>query len=114
MREDDPSGIAGNLVGGTIWLSLKEDAEKLKARLLSPDGMKLHVALLDNVKSVKFSFQDLEAIITAPIISGKRLYVGEARRSNATVSRTATGSSVNTSIPASAATQQRSSLSSNG
>lgn len=44
--------------------------------------MTKRIALLDNVKSLKFSWAELEALITSPVISGKRLYVGEASRPN--------------------------------
>jgi hypothetical protein len=74
--------MAGHLAGGIIELSANEDASVMKQRLLSPEGITRRVALLDNVKSHKFSWAELEALITAPVISGKRLYVGEASRPN--------------------------------
>ena len=54
----------------------------IKQRLLSPDGLTKRIALLDNVKTLRFSWAELEAMITAPEISGKRLYVGNATRPN--------------------------------
>jgi len=74
--------MAGHLAGGIIELSANEDASVMKQRLLSPEGITRRVALLDNVKSHKFSWAELEALITAPVISGKRLYVGEGSRPN--------------------------------
>jgi hypothetical protein len=74
--------ITAYLAGGAVELSANETAEVVKQRLLSPDGLTKRVALLDNVKSLRFSWADLEALITSPVISGKRLYVGEATRPN--------------------------------
>ena len=68
--------------GGFIDLAADEDVEVVKQRLLSPDGITKRIALLDNVKSWKFSRAEYEALVTAPTISGKRLYVGEASRPN--------------------------------
>ena len=53
-----------------------------KQRLLSSEGMDKRVALLDNMKSLKSSWSELEAMITSTTISGKRLYVGEGQRVN--------------------------------
>lgn len=73
---------AGRLAGGMIELSANEDAEIIKQRLLSPDGLTKRLAVLDNVKSLRFSWAELEGLITSPAISGKALYVGEATRPN--------------------------------
>jgi hypothetical protein len=40
------------------------------------------IALLDNVKTTRFSWAELEALITREVISGKRMYVGDASRPN--------------------------------
>jgi hypothetical protein len=76
------AAMLGRTYGGVIDLAADEDIEIIKQRLLSPDGITKRIALLDNVKSWKFSRAEFEAIITAPAISGKRLYVGEATRPN--------------------------------
>jgi hypothetical protein len=55
---------------------------KLKERLLSPDALTKRMALIDNMKSLKFSWGDLEALITGRSISGRRMYVGESSRPN--------------------------------
>jgi hypothetical protein len=70
------------LVGGTIDVSSHEDISKIKERLLSPEGQRRRVVLLDNLKSLKFSWAELEALITARSVSGKELYVGEGQRPN--------------------------------
>jgi hypothetical protein len=74
--------MAAFLAGGMIELSQNEDAAIMRQRLLSPDGMTKRIARLDNVKSLRLSWADLESLITTPVISGKRLYVGEGSRPN--------------------------------
>ena len=49
-------------------------------RLLSPDAMTKRAVLIDNLKSHRFSWADLEDLITAETLSGRRLYHGEGRR----------------------------------
>lgn len=68
--------------GGIVSFSNNDPIGEVKARLLSPEALTKRVALLDNVKTLKFSWGELEALITAPVISGKRMYVGEANRPN--------------------------------
>jgi hypothetical protein len=74
--------VNGRLGGGVIELSMNENPEVIKQRLLSPDGITKRIACLDNAKTSRFSWADLESLVTSPIISGKRLYVGEASRPN--------------------------------
>lgn len=74
--------LAGYLYRGSIELSANEDAEEIKKRLLSPEGLTKRVAVLDNVKTRCFSWAELESLVTAPVISGKRMYVGEGSRPN--------------------------------
>jgi hypothetical protein len=73
------------LAGGHIDARPNEDIDKLMTRLLSPAAMDRRVVFLDNVKTLRFSWSDLEAIITGDIISGRRLYAGEGRRPNTLV-----------------------------
>jgi hypothetical protein len=61
------------------------DGEKLKKRILSPGALTKRIALLDNIKSPKFSWAQLEALITASTISGHRMYIGESTRPNTLV-----------------------------
>lgn len=70
------------LTGGHIELSAGEDAGRMRSRLLSPEGLKKRIARLDNVKTMKFSWAELESIITSPIISGHKLHHGESARPN--------------------------------
>jgi hypothetical protein len=76
------AGMVSHLASGVIEISANEDSSKMKERLLSPEGLTKRVALLDNVKTLRFSWAELEALITSPTVSGKRLYVGEASRPN--------------------------------
>ena len=90
ITSDDGRGVGksiltdmvSRLVGGHIELSANEDASRLRTRLLSPRGLAKRVARLDNVKTLRFSWADLESVITSATISGHRLHVGEADRPN--------------------------------
>ena len=66
--------------GGVIDVSPKEEMSKIKTRLLSSQATNKRVCLLDNVKSTRFSWGELEALITAETISGHALYEGEGTR----------------------------------
>ena len=70
------------LWGGCVDISPNEDAGAIKTRLLTAEALPLRVALLDNVKTTRFSWGELEALITSPVISGRRLYVGNGTRPN--------------------------------
>jgi len=74
--------MIAELYGGALDFSHNEDIAVIKQRLLSPDGLTARVALLDNIKTPRFSWGELEALVTAKTISGKRMYVGEAGRPN--------------------------------
>lgn len=70
------------IVGGSIDVSQNEDGDKLTTRLLTPAARTKRAALWDNIKSMKLSSEKIEALITAPEISGRQLYVGEGTRPN--------------------------------
>lgn len=76
------ASMAARLVGNYIEIGGREDIEAIKTRLLSADGMGKRMALLDNVKSLKFSWAELEALITSQVISGHKMYTGEGARPN--------------------------------
>ena len=76
------SEIVGHLYGGHLEVSQNDEINQMKTRLLSPAAQGTRIVRLDNVKSHRFSWADLEGLITAPTISGHRLYVGEGRRPN--------------------------------
>ena len=72
----------GLLYKGAIDFSKKEEFEIIKQRLLSAEAIHKRVATLDNVKTTRFSWAELESLITTDAINGKRLYVGDASRPN--------------------------------
>jgi hypothetical protein len=74
--------IANELYGGALAISQGEDIGIIKTRILSEEGSSRRIMRLDNVKTLRFSWSDLEDMITAPNISGRMLYVGEGRRIN--------------------------------
>jgi hypothetical protein len=71
-----------HLFGGLVEASGKDDMAKLKTRLLSPGARRQRVVLIDNIKSLKFSWAELEALITSDVISGHEMFVGEGQRPN--------------------------------
>lgn len=70
------------LVGGHVDGSANEPMEKLITRLLSVEGIDKRVVLVDNVKTLRFSWGELEGLITNDTVSGHRMYAGEGRRPN--------------------------------
>lgn len=76
------ASILSQFAGGSLEISANEDAKAMKERLLSPEGLRKRVAILDNVKTLRFSWAELEALITSSIISGRRMYAGEGSRPN--------------------------------
>lgn len=70
------------LVGGAMLFGSKDDPAEIKQRLLTISATPTRMAILDNLKTLKFSWAEFEALLTAPTISGKRMYVGEASRPN--------------------------------
>ena len=77
-----PQLLAEELLNGFIDASKTDDIEALKTRLLSNDQGRQRVAIVDNIKTHRFSNAGLEGLITSPTISGRGLYVGEAKRPN--------------------------------
>jgi hypothetical protein len=74
--------VIGMVYGGYVELTLTESAEdKLVSRLLTPNALAKRVVRVDNIKR-NYSSELLESLITAPVISGHRLYHGEAWRPN--------------------------------
>jgi hypothetical protein len=74
--------VLASLVGGLMMFSSHDPIESINKRLLSSEGGKYRVALLDNVKTLRFSWAELESLITTPVISGHKLYTGECQRQN--------------------------------
>jgi hypothetical protein len=93
--EDDPPELGGRGVGktksveliaapcgGLVDLRENENISDLITRLLSEEGQSKRILRIDNVKTLRLSWADLEALITTKELSGKRLYRGEGRRPN--------------------------------
>lgn len=74
--------FAARIAGGSLSLRQGEDFQKFMGRVLSPSGLGKTVVLVDNLKTMKFSWADLEAFITSDVLSGHRLYEGEGQRPN--------------------------------
>ncbi len=74
--------VVGTLAGGMLDILPNERHKQVKERMLSPDGRLCRLALIDNMKGQKISNAELEGMITAPRISGRALYIGEASRPN--------------------------------
>lgn len=82
VGKSDLFAILAKLVGNPFSnVSARDDISTITKRIINDSGRK-RVLLLDNVKSERFSWGDLEALITAPTVSGHRLFVGEETRPN--------------------------------
>jgi hypothetical protein len=68
--------------GGLMELRETESFSEFVTRLLSEDGRTKRVIRVDNLKTLKLSWADLEAFITSQTISGRQLFRGEGRRPN--------------------------------
>lgn len=85
------------LAGGFTSISPSESIEKIKTRLLSPaDSLDVNrILLIDNIKTRRFSWADLESLITSDKISGHAMYQGGAAlRNDYTVMMTMNGADV--------------------
>jgi len=80
-----PMMLASGLAGGYLGVLPKEDIADVKTRMLSVSALQIRVMLLDNVKAHRFSWADLEGLITSRDVSGRALYKGEGRRPNTLV-----------------------------
>jgi hypothetical protein len=79
------SVISEELANGNIEVSPTDSIAEVKTRLLSAEARQKRVARIDNIKTLRFSWADLEGLITSPVISGRELYQGEGRRPNTIV-----------------------------
>lgn len=73
--------LLSEIAGGCVQMGHAEDVEQFTRRLLSDSGLSRRAVLVDNVKG-KMDVAGIEALITAPEISGHRLYHGHATRPN--------------------------------
>ena len=74
--------VISRLCGGHIDVSCSGEIDKLKTRLLSADARTTRIVMVDNVKSLRLSVAEIEAMITAPVISGHKMFHGEGQRPN--------------------------------
>lgn len=76
--------VLAELIGGYVKAAdfSQPGINQLATQLLSEEGMRKRMILIDNVKSRKFSSDSLEAMVTSTQISGRRLYIGEGQRPN--------------------------------
>jgi len=72
----------GELVGGPIDVDPSGDRGRILSNLLSPSSWGQRIALVDNLKTVRFSNDFLERLVTRTEITGHRLYTGFAKRPN--------------------------------
>jgi hypothetical protein len=70
------------LIGGHVELDKRAKRDEIATRLLSEAGLARRVVLLDNVKDLRLSWDELEGFITSPVISGHQMYVGEGQCPN--------------------------------
>lgn len=73
---------AARLTDGAITISPSDAMKDVKVRLFSAEGRGRRLLVLDNVKTLRFSWDELEAFVTADIISGHAMYLGECRVPN--------------------------------
>ncbi|NQV26184.1 MAG: hypothetical protein HQ518_17655 [Rhodopirellula sp.] len=74
--------LAAELCGRFLSVSPKVKFEDTIKRFLSPEGLRYRVARIDNLKSLRFSWAELEECLTSQVISGHEMYRGEGRRPN--------------------------------
>ena len=70
------------LSGGFIEVGPGDDIERIKSRLLSDSARLKRCFFMDNVKSHRFSWADVEALVTISVISGHKLFHGNGDRPN--------------------------------
>jgi hypothetical protein len=74
--------MGARLCGGHLDCQAGDAMDDVKKRMLSPEGRGRRVLLIDNLKTYRLSWGDMEGFITSDTISGRQLYVGEGRIQN--------------------------------
>jgi hypothetical protein len=74
--------LSEELGGGYVDVMPTDEMKNVKTRLLSTEDGRKRVVRLDNVKTHRFSWADLEGLMTSTVISGHSMYHGEGRRPN--------------------------------
>jgi hypothetical protein len=78
------STLVADLCGGCLDISQSEDIAKIKTRLLSAadPGKVPRIVRLDNVKTRRLSWAEIEALITTADVSGHGMYRGDSQKLN--------------------------------
>ena len=74
--------LLSRLVGGSIAIRPNTSPDRLLSGLLSPSSLHLRAALVDNLKTYRFSNDLIESLVTCEEINGHRLHHGHATRPN--------------------------------
>jgi hypothetical protein len=92
--------VAAALVGGTFDVRPGDAWDEVVKRLLSDTACATQrVMLIDNVKTLRFSWADVEAFITSERVNGRKLYAGDGTRPNTfTVVITLNGASLSNDL----------------
>lgn len=67
--------------GGAMMVEEHEDWQQVRARLLDEASLSMRVVIIDNIRG-RFARSGFEQTVTAPVIDGKRMYVGQFCRPN--------------------------------
>ena len=74
--------MIAELCGGMVSVSPQASSDSLTAMLLAPTASAARVAMIDNLKTHNFSHWQLESLVTAAEINGRKLYAGHGCRPN--------------------------------
>lgn len=76
--------LVGELCGGCLDIEQSGTIEKIKTRLLTAANAAEvpRIVRIDNIKTHRFSWAELEALITSADISGHQMYRGNAQKPN--------------------------------
>ena len=92
--------LCSKLVGGTFDIRPADSWDDVVKSLLSETTCSTtRIILIDNIKTARFSWSDVEALITSARINGRKLFVGDGSRPNVfTVCLTMNGVTVSKDI----------------
>lgn len=76
------ASVVAELAGGMISVGQRDSMRDITERMLTAEGRDKRILFVDNIKATRFSSAEIEALVTAPVISGRELYKGESQRPN--------------------------------
>lgn len=76
------ASVVAELAGGMISVGQRDTMREITERMLTAEGRDKRILFVDNIKATRFSSAEIEALVTAPVISGRELYKGESQRPN--------------------------------